>query len=116
MNMIGGGELEAETAIAPGNNHAESGLADAWQRINATNRFLIEIDHLLRCFSEGYSGNVDGEDVARVETRPRRLQRDQRSDHRTCAGQQHEGRSDLCYREDPLAAARAAGHPCGAAR
>src|SRR6266446_6444277 len=116
MNMTVGGELEAETAIAPGNNHAESGLADAGQRINATNRFLIEIDHLPRCFSVGHNGNVDREDVACVETRLRRLQRDQRGDHCTCAGQQHEGCSDLYHREDSLAAAGAAGDPYAAAR
>ena len=114
--MTVGGELESEAAIAPWNRHAESGLVHAGQRINATNRFLVEIDHLLRCFSVGHNGNVDREDVARVETGLRRLQRDQRSDHGTCAGQQHEGCSDLYHREDALAAAGAAGDPDAAAR
>src|SRR2546425_7935811 len=70
------GELDAGTvaAVAPGNNNAESGLVHAGQGINAANRFLVEIDHLPRRFSVGHNGNVDGEDVARVETRLRRLQ------------------------------------------
>ncbi len=42
MNATVGGELEAETTIAPGNSHPESGLADAGQRVNTTNAFLIE--------------------------------------------------------------------------
>jgi len=54
--------------------------------------------------------------VTHVETRLCRLQCDQRSDHRTSAGQQHEGRSDLYHREDPLAAPSAAGDPRAAAR
>src|SRR5439155_15400108 len=64
MNITVGGELEARTeaAIAPGNNNAESGLGHAGKRINATNRFLVEIDHLLRRFSVGHNGDVDGED------------------------------------------------------
>jgi len=32
----------------------------------------------------------------------RRLQRDQRSDQHSGAGEQHEGCGDLCHREDPL--------------
>ena len=116
MNATVGGELEAETTIAPGNSHPESGLADAGQRVNTTNAFLIEIDHLLRRFSVGHNGNVDSEDVACIEARLRHLQRDQRGDDCTCAGQQHEGCSDLYHREDSLAAARAAGDPEAAAR
>src|SRR5712692_479118 len=57
MNMTVGGELQAGTeiaGIAPGGNNSESGLLHARQRINAANRFLIEIDHLLRCFSVGH--------------------------------------------------------------
>ena len=75
MNATVGGELEAETTIAPGNSHPESGLADAGQRVNTTNAFLIEIDHLLRRFSVGHNGNVDSEDVACIEARLRHLQR-----------------------------------------
>ena len=51
-----------------------------------------------------------------VQTRLRFLQCDQRSDQRTCARQQHEGRGDLCHHEDALAAAGAAGDPRAAAR
>ena len=116
MDMTVGGELEAEAGIAPGNNHAESGLVRARQSINAANRFPVEIDHLLRRSSVGHSGNADGQDVAHVETGLRHLQRDQRCDHRARTCQQHEGCSDLCHRKDPLAAARAPGNPCAAAR
>jgi len=84
--------------------------------IHAANRFLVEIDHLLRCFAVGHSGDVDGEDVAGVKTRPRILQRDQRSDQHTGAGQQHEGCRDLCHCEDLLAATRTAGDSYAAAR
>ena len=63
----------------------------------------------------GHRGNVDGEDMAHVEPRLRRLQCDESSDHSTCAGQQHERSSNLRDREDPLAAVRAARDACGAA-
>src|SRR3989442_12602240 len=55
MNMSIGGELHTETeaAIAPGSNHAERGRVHAGKRIHATNRFLIEIDDLLRRLSVG---------------------------------------------------------------
>ena len=114
MDVSVGGELQSAAgtaAIAPGNDIAERGLTHARQGINATHRFLVEIDDLLRCLPIGHSGNIDREDVLRIQSCLRPLQCDQRSDQRACAGQQHEGRGDLCHREDPLAAARAAGDP-----
>src|SRR5208282_6628749 len=50
MNVTIGGELEAYSCacIAPGNNNAESGLFHARQRLDATNRFLVELNPLLR--------------------------------------------------------------------
>ena len=50
-------------------------------------------------FSVGHSGNIDGQNVLRVQTRLCPLQCDQRSDQHTCAGQQDERRGDLRYRE-----------------
>jgi hypothetical protein len=120
MDVSVGGELQTRSGgaagIAPGNDIAEGGLTHARQGINATYRFLVEIDDLLRRLPIRHSRNVDSQDVLRVQTRLRPLQCDQRSDQRTCAGQQHEGRGDLCHREDPLAAARAAGDPHTSAR
>ena len=56
-----------------------------------------------------------GKDVARVHSGLRPLQCDKRSDQHTRAGQQHERRGDLCYDEDALSAAGAAGYANAAA-
>src|SRR5260370_30782739 len=62
MDMAVGGELAAEAGIAPGNNHAESGLVHTGERINTANRFPVDIDPLPRRFSVGHSGHVHGAD------------------------------------------------------
>src|SRR4029077_15578072 len=83
MNMTVRQELETRTkttCVAPGNNNPKSGLCHSRKFFNATYRFLVEIDHLLRRFSVGHSGNVDGQHVAHVEAGLRRLQREQRLD------------------------------------
>ncbi len=116
MNVAVSRELEGDAAVAPGRIHAESSGVHAGYGIDPANRLLIEIYNLLRRFSVGHDGNVDDQDVTRVEARSRPLQRDQRRDQHSRAGQQHERGRDLCHREDPLAAARAAGDSYAAAR
>src|SRR6266481_9095333 len=107
-----GGELQGGTGadIAPGSDHPECGLIDTWKRINATYDFLVKIENLLACLPVKYGGNVDGEDMARVHTSARPLQREERSDNHTRAGQQHERCADLRYNEHTLTAF-AAGRP-----
>ena len=55
MDVSVGGELQTRSGgaagIPPGNDVAERGLAHARQRINATYRFLVEINNLLRLSS-----------------------------------------------------------------
>src|SRR5215469_6972443 len=104
------GELKTIAAITPRNHIAECSFAHARQSINAAHRFLVEIDDLSRSLTVRHSGNVDGQDVLRVQTRLSLLQCDQRSDQGTCTGQQHERGGDLRHREDSLPAARA-GYP-----
>src|SRR6516225_5263697 len=71
-------ELDTKTGktVAPGNHVAKRGAVRARQRVNAVHRFLVEIKDLLVRFAVGHGGNVNGEDVTRVETSPRSLQRD----------------------------------------
>ena len=101
-----GAKLQSGTGagIAPGSNHPEGGLIHARKRINATYDFLVKIDHLLARLSVKDSGNVDGEDVARVHPGLCPLQCEQRSDHHTRAGQQYERCADLRDDEYSLAA------------
>ena len=58
MDVSVGGELQTRTGgaagIAPGNDVAEGSLTHARQGINATYRFLVEIDDLLRCLPIGH--------------------------------------------------------------
>ena len=112
MNVAIGGELQGGTGadIAPGSDHPECGPIDTWKRINAPYDFLVKIDNLLACLAVKYGGKVNGEDMARVHTGLRPLQREERSDNHTRAGQQHERCADLRYNEHTLTAF-AAGRP-----
>jgi len=105
-------ELDTETGktVAPGNHIAKRGAVHARQRVNAAHRFLVEIKDLLVRFAVGHRGNVDGEDVMRVETSPRSLQRDQCGNQHGGTGQQHEGCRNLRDHKDPLTTICAAGY------
>src|SRR5213594_4246805 len=114
MNMAVRRELETgakAAGIAPGNDNPESRFVHTGQRFNPANRFLIEINHLLRRFSVGHCRNVDSEDVAYVEAGLRRLQRQQRLNQSAGACQQHERRGNLRHGEDAQPAIRTAGNP-----
>ena len=70
MDVTISGELQTRAevvGVAPGGNHTESGLRDAGQRFDAAHRFFVEIEDLLGRFSVGHCGNVDGENVTRVD-------------------------------------------------
>src|SRR5260370_4978629 len=91
-------KLKARTkaaGIAPRNDNAKSGLVYTGKRFNATHRFLVEIDHLLRRFSVRHSGNVYGEDVTRVQAGLCPLYRKKRFEQHAPASQGNEGAGDL---------------------
>src|SRR5207249_1349335 len=100
---------EAAVGITPGSDHSESRLGYTGQRIDATHRFFVEIEDLLRRFSVVQRWNVDDEDLTRINARLGSLQRGQRSDQHACARQQHERRCNLRDCKGPLAASGAAG-------
>ena len=70
MHMAVGRELQsrARAAIAPGNHIAECRLLHAGQSIDATYRFLVEIDDLLRCLPIGHGRNIDDKHVLGVQS------------------------------------------------
>ena len=97
--------------IAPGNGHAVSGFDHTRQALNAADRFLIEINDLLRRFLVAHHGNVDGQDVLHIETRLCGLHGDERLQKHAGAGEQHEGSCDL---HDGEYAEAAVGASCNA--
>src|SRR5437879_3124166 len=117
MSVAVSGELKPgpEAVITPGSNDAESSLAHSRQIIDATDRFLVEIDDLLRRLSVGHRGNVDGQNVVRVEACLRGLQADERFEKHAGASKKHKGRGDLRYGENAEAAIGAAGDADAAA-
>src|SRR5947208_17020697 len=52
--------------VPPRSDHPKGRLVDSRQRLDATNDFLVKIDHLRRCSPVEDGGHVDGEDVARI--------------------------------------------------
>jgi hypothetical protein len=66
--------------IAPGSNEAESSASDARQRCNLADRFLVEVEDLLRRFAVGHRGDVNGEHLRHVKASLHRSQRQQRRD------------------------------------
>src|SRR5262249_55604669 len=85
------GELEADfKGITPGNLATKPDPVNTRKRFNATHYLFVESGHFLGGFTVSHSRNVYGEDVARVHTGLRPLQRHQRTDQHTCTSQQHE--------------------------
>src|SRR5260370_1528534 len=105
-------KLKARTkaaGIAPRNDNAKSGLVYTGKRFNATHRFLVEVDHLLRRFSVGHSGNVYGEDVTRVQAGLCHLYRKNRFEHHARPSQEYEGGGDFLDGKERETAIPAAG-------
>src|SRR5258707_977161 len=61
-------DQRSEAGIAPGNDVAERGLTHARKRVDAPHRFLVEIDDLPRRLTVRHSGNVDRQDVLRIQS------------------------------------------------
>src|SRR5689334_19856268 len=105
-------ELQAGAVLAcipPGSRLAESSSYHAGQRINATDRLLVEIDDLLFGFSVRHAWNVYGQNVTCVHARLRGLHGDERFEKHAGASEKHERRSNLNDRESAQAAIGAAG-------
>ena len=117
MNVAVGEELEFGNlvGVAPGNRAARGNAVYARQFGNPTDRSLIEVEHLVGFLAVRHHGNVDGQDVAGIESGLRGLERDQSLEQHRGAGQQHEGRGDLRDREHALATIGAAGDARAAA-
>ena len=98
-----------EAAIPPRGSDSESRLHHSRHCVNPADRFLVEIHHLLRRFLVVHHGNVDGQDVARVEARPCRLHGDERFEKHAGASEEHERSGNLDHGEEAEA-------PTGAAR
>src|SRR4029077_3100035 len=102
-NVAVSGKLKARattTGVAPGNYNAEGGLTDTGQGFNTAYRFFVEFDDLFRSFAVGNRGNIDGQDMPRVEAGLRRLHRKQRLEQHSCAREQQKGRRNLRNREN----------------
>src|SRR5262249_19530749 len=102
--------------IAPWSRHTVGGLGYARQGVNAANRFLVEINHLLMRFLVLHHRDVDGEDVARVHAGLRRLHGDERFEKHASAGKKHKGSRNLDDRKGAQTAVGAAGNTKAATR
>ena len=112
------GELEAGTEdalIAPGNDGADGDAVYSGKSGDLANGFFIEIEDLIGRAAVGNDGNVDRENIVRVETGAHGLQREEGLEQHAGAGEQHEGGGDLGDGEDAQAAAGAAGDAHAAA-
>ena len=92
----------SRAGVPPRSDHPKGRLIDSRQRLNATNDFLVKIDHLRRCLSVEDGGHVDGEDVSRIHPGLGPLQCEQCRHEHARAGEQNERSADLCDDEDTL--------------
>ena len=112
------GELEAgaeDAFVAPGNGGADGDAIYAGESGDLANGLFIEVEDLIGRASVGNDGNVDGENVVRVETGAHGLQGEERLEQHAGAGEEHEAGGDLSDGEDAQAASGAAGDAHAAA-
>ena len=96
-------KLEARTkaaGVAPGNDDAKGDAIHAGQLRNAPHGFFVKSRDLIGRPSVRNRRYVYREYVPGVEAGLRGLQREQCLKQHAGAGQQHEGRGDLCHGED----------------
>ena len=75
-------------------------MIDAGQRTDSPHGLLIETDDLFRGAAERLHGDIEGEDVARIESGFLRLQGEEGLEQHAGAGEKHERGGDLSDGKD----------------